>query len=235
MSRPTQVIAAGLLLTAAVVFAQAASQLIDFHFFALRLGVLDSDHHGSVFGAMSILAEAAAAAAIGMRAVSMRRSAGFLVAALVGVLTVPRALMRFEPAFERYDVPILVAPLTVAFVVLFAFTFRDARRVRFTVWGALVLLACSFALHAAGPQADAAGRTAYLTHTWAYQLTGMLKHGAELAGWMLLATGMAAATRRRTDKAGRGTQRHATQAIAHHVVDAGAGAHGASQPSTVKP
>ena len=113
---------------------------------------------------------------------------------LVGVLTVPRALMRYVPAFERYDVPILVVPLTVVFVVLCALTFRDARRVRFIVWGSLVLLACSFALHAVGPQADADGSRTYLaTHTWAYQVTGMLKHGAELAGWMLLATGMAAA------------------------------------------
>ena len=88
--------------------------------------MLDSDHHASVFGAMSILAQAVAAAAIGLRAVSTRRLALLLVAALVGVLTVPRALMRYVPAFERYDVPILVAPFTVAFVVLCALTFRDA-------------------------------------------------------------------------------------------------------------
>jgi hypothetical protein len=67
------------------------------------------------------------------------------------------------------------------------------------VWGSLALLAFSFALHAVGPQADASntsvyGTSAYLaTHTWAYQATGMIKHGAELAGWMLLATAMAAA------------------------------------------
>ena len=191
MPSSTQVMTAGILLTAAVVFAQTAGQLIDFRFFDLRLRVLDSDHHASVFGALSILAEAGAAAAIGLRAVSARRLSWLLVAALVGVLTVPRALMRYEPAFERYEVPILVAPLTVAFVVLCALTFRDARRVRFMVWGSLALLACSFALHAVGPQADAGGNAAYLAeHTWAYQLTGMLKHGAELAGWMLLATGM---------------------------------------------
>jgi hypothetical protein len=193
MSGSTQVLAAGLLLTAAVLFAQAASQLIDFRFFGLRLGVLDSDHHGSVFGATSILAQAAAAAAIGVRAASMRRPAGIFVAALVGVLTVPRALMRYEPAFERLDVLILVVPLTVALLVLCVLTLRDGRRVRFIVWASLVLLACSFTLHAVGPQADDVGRTAYLGDTWAYQLTGMLKHGAELAGWMLLATGMAAA------------------------------------------
>ena len=75
MSRPTQVMTAGLLLTAAVVFAQTASQWIDFRLFDLRLAVLDSDPHASVFGAVSISAQAVAAAAIGLRAVSMRRPA----------------------------------------------------------------------------------------------------------------------------------------------------------------
>ena len=198
---------AGLLITAAVVSAQTASQLIDFRLLDLRLGVLDSDHHASVFGAISILAQAVAAAAIGLRAISMRRPALLLIAALVGAATVPRALMRYEPVFERYDVPILVAPLTVVFVVVCALTFRDPRRLRFMVWGSLVLLACSFALHAVGPQADAAGSPAYLAaRSWAYQVTGMLKHAAELAGWMLLATGMVAAASPLTEDAGCGTQ-----------------------------
>ena len=195
--RSTQVIRVGLVLTAAAVFAQTAGQLIDFRLFDLRLGLLDSDHHGSVFGAASIFAEVVAAAAIGLRVLSTRRVVGVLVAALVGVLTIPRALVRYEPGFQRYEVPILVVPLTGVLVVVCALTFRDPRRVRFIVWGSLALLACSFALHAVGPQADASGFTtsaaAYLaTHTWAYQLTGMLKHSAELAGWMLLATGMIA-------------------------------------------
>lgn len=194
MSPSTQVLAVGLLLTAAVVLAQTAGQWIDFHFFDLRLRALDSGHHQSVFGAASILAQAVAAAAIALRAASMRRPGWLLVGVAVGVLIIPRALMRYEAVFARYDVPILVVPLTVVFVVLCALTFRDARRVRFMVWGSLVLLACSFVLHGVGPQADADGRaTTYLiTHTWAYQATGMLKHGAELAGWMLLATGIAA-------------------------------------------
>ena len=191
MPNSTQVMTAGILLTAAVVFAQTAGQLIDFRFFDLRLRVLDSEHHASVFGALSILVEAGAAAAIGLRAVSTRRLVWLAVAAPVGVLTVPRALMRYEAAFERYEVAILLAPLTVVFLVLCALTFHDARRVRFMVWGALVLLVCSFTLHAVGPQADAAGNKAHLAeYTWAYQLTGMLKHSAELAGWMVLATAM---------------------------------------------
>jgi hypothetical protein len=194
MPSSTDVMAAGLLVTAVVVFAQTAGQLIDFRFFELRLRVLDSDHRASVFGALSVLAEAGAATAIGLRAVSGRRVAWILVAGVVGVLTVPRALMHYEAAFERYDVPILMAPLGVVFVVLCALTVRDVRRVRFMVWVSLALLTCSFALHAVGPQADVAGNIAYeATNTWAYQAAGVLKHGAELAGWMLLTTGMLAA------------------------------------------
>jgi hypothetical protein len=187
----------GLVLTIAVVLAQAAGQLIDYHFFHLRLRVLDSDHHASVFGALSIFAEASAAVAIGLRAVPGRHPAWLPVAAAVGVLSVPRALMRYEAVFERHDVALLVVPLTAVFVAMWALTFRDATRVRCLVWGALFLLACSFALHAFGPQADGSGPTTYLAaYSWAYQATGMLKHGAELAGWMLLTTAMIAAISR---------------------------------------
>ncbi len=183
---------AGLLLTAAAVLAQMASQWIDFRVYYLNVAVLDSNRHGSVFGALSILAQAVAAGAIGLHAASTRRIAGLFVAALVGVLVVPRALLAYVPSFQRLDVPILVAPLTFALVVLCVSTFRDARRVRFMVWASLALLACSFALHAVGPQADDVTRQWEAAYTWSYQLTGMLKHGAELAGWMLLATAMAA-------------------------------------------
>lgn len=208
-----QVITAGVLLTGAVVLAQTATQWVDFSFFHSSLRLLDSDHHRSIFGALSILAQAVAAAAIGIRVALRRRAAGLLVAAAVAVLTVPRALMNYEPAFERYDVPALVAPFAVVVVVLLVLTFGDARRVRCVVWGALVLLVGSFALHAVGPQADDGTRLYAATETWAYQLTGMLKHSAELAGWMLLTTGMVASrlaserarTRSPADRALRGS------------------------------
>jgi hypothetical protein len=87
-----------------------------------------------------------------------------------------------------------MVPLTMVFVLLCALTFHDPRRVRFMVWGALVLLTCSFALHGVGPQADASGNKTYVAeYNWEYQVTGMLKHSAELAGWMFLTTGIVAA------------------------------------------
>ena len=209
ISCSTRVITGGLLLTAAVVFAQTASQWIDFHFFDLRLRVLDSDHHASVFGALSILTQAIAAAAIGVRAVSARRLSWLLVAAVVGVLTVPRALVTYEPAFQRHEVTILALPLSIVLAALCTLTFRDARPARSIVWTSLILLACSFGLHAVGLQAEAVSRTYLADHSWTYQLTGMLKHGAELAGWMLLATGVIAGALGPTEDARNGSQRHA--------------------------
>ena len=209
ISGSTAVVAAGLILTATVVFAQTASQWIDFRYFDLSVRLLDSGHHRSVFGVISLVAEVVAAAAIGVRAVSRRNLGGIPAAMLVGVLTIPRALESDVRAFQRYDVPILVVPLAIVFVVVFALTFRDERRPRFIVWVSLGLLVCSFALHAIGPQADAASGSNLAHYTWAYQLTGMLKHSAELAGWMLLATGMIAGASRPSSGVPTYRRRHA--------------------------
>lgn len=57
------------------------------------------------------------------------------------------------------------------------------------MWAGLVLMATSLLLHKVGLAADSSTASDY---TWAYQITSMVKHGAELAGWTLLATGIAA-------------------------------------------
>ncbi len=182
------VIVAGLLLTGAVVLAQAAGQWIDFRFFDLKLRALDSNHHASVFGAASLLAQAGAASAIAVRiARSPRRLHWLIVAGLLAVLLVVRTFVRPPPA-------VLLLPLAVVFFAVSSLTWEDPAAIRLTVWGSLSLLLCSFALHVVGPQADGT-RSSLPEDTWTFQLTGMLKHGAELAGWMLLATCMAAAHR----------------------------------------
>ena len=200
-ARSTQIIILGLVLTAVVVLAQAITQWIDFRFFDLRIRILDSGHHASVFGAASLLAQAMAAGAIGLCGVLSRpRRYWLCVAALVGVLAAVRTLMRYEPMFVRYEIPILIAPLAVILALLLYLTITETKAIRRAVWGALFLLSCSFALHGVGPQTD--GNNARLVwRTWAYQATGMVKHGAELAGWMLLATGMAALSRATINRA----------------------------------
>ena len=102
--------------------------------------------------------------------------------------------MRYESAFERYDVPILVAPLAVVFVVLCALTFRDAQAS--AIHGVGIAGLAGVLVRAA--RGRPASRRRGARRTWRQtpgrtKLTGMLKHGAELAGWMLLATGMVAA------------------------------------------
>ena len=50
-------------------------------------------------------------------------------------------------------------------------------------------MAVSLALHRVGLDADVLN---YSDQSWAYQLTAVAKHGCELAGWLLLATGIIA-------------------------------------------
>ena len=182
-----RVISIGVLITLATVIAQTASQSIDFGVFDLGLRVIDSNHHRSVFGAASLLAQAATVAAIAARGASASRRKGWLLlGALVGVLLILRII-------NAYDAPALL-PLVAVIVLLFwRLTSDDPARSRAVVWGALLLLGFSFGLHAVVPKVDSLGSAG---NSWAFQIKSMLKHSAELAGWMLLATGVTAGSRR---------------------------------------
>ena len=115
-----------------------------------------------------------------------RRRSWLLLAALVGVLLILRII-------NAYDAPPLL-PLVAVIVLLFwRLTSDDPARPRAIVWGALLLLGFSFGLHAVVPKVDSLGSAG---NSWAFQFKSMLKHSAELAGWMLLATGVTAASRR---------------------------------------
>jgi hypothetical protein len=197
-NRVTRVIIAGLLLTIALVVVQAISQVIDFKVFNLRIRALNSDKHDSLFGLASLVAQAAVAAACGLRGGMLQghrwsewlgtsgarrhRGAWLALGALVFVLVIVRGLTTFNAT-------VLAIPLVCVFIMLCWLTWRDPGIARFVVWTGLVLMALSLLLHKVGLAADASTASDY---TWAYQLTGIVKHGAELAGWMLLATGVIA-------------------------------------------
>ena len=181
--RVRRVIVAGVLATLAVAALQAASQAIDFGVDNLRLAAFNADKHYSVFGIVSLLAQLGVAAASvrrGSRATKNAR-AWYVLGVVAGALVVIRGLFTFNAT-------VVALPLAVVFVLLGWLTWGD-RRTRLLVWSGLALLIVSLLLHKVGLAADDSTATDY---TWGYQITGMVKHGAELVGWMLVATGVVA-------------------------------------------
>lgn len=162
----------------------AITQAIDFGVFNLRLQALNADYHLSVFGVASLLAQAAAAAAMGWRGsrAERHRWAWFTLGALVAGLIVVRASTHFNATA-------LAVPLACVFCLLCWLTWRDPVAARVVVWAGLILLVTSLLLHKVGIAADSSPASDY---TWKYQIIDIVKHGAELAGWMLLATGIVA-------------------------------------------
>lgn len=182
--RVSRVIVLGLLVTIALVALQAVSQAIDFGVFNLRIWALNSDKHYSVFGVVSLLAQASVAVTIVWRGSRAGRSrfAWLALGALVAGLVLIRGLTTFNATA-------LAVPLACVLLLLCWLTWRDPGAARAVLWAGLVLMVTSLLLHKVGLDADASTASDY---TWAYQITGIVKHGAELAGWMLLATGIIA-------------------------------------------
>jgi hypothetical protein len=179
-----RVIAVGLVVTITLVVLQAATQAIDFGVFNLRIWAFNCDKRYSVFGLASLFAQLAVAAACLWRGrtAEPHRGAWFGLGMLVGVLILIRGLTTF-------NAKVLALPLACVFLMLCWLTLRDPGPVRATVWSGLVLLAASLVLHKVGLGADDSTASDF---TWAYQITSMIKHGAELAGWLMLTTGIVA-------------------------------------------
>jgi hypothetical protein len=189
--RESRLIAAGILGISAVVFAQAAAQLVDYGLFELKLDVINSNGDGGLFGIVGTLALFLAAAATWAalpRLPDARRSLTML-APLLTFLAIDKALRVHDdiPHWLALYVPLLAA----AVLLLLRFghqTSRDARRV---IVAALVLLVLAFIVHQFGDSALA--RLDASTSGWLYETKGVIKHGAELAGWLLVALGVVVA------------------------------------------
>jgi hypothetical protein len=178
-----RVIVAGLLVTLVIAVLQAASQAINFQVYDLRVLAFNADKHYSVFGLVSLLAQAGVGGVSLLRASRARQHAWawYLLGAIAIGLVIIRGLTSFNAT-------VLAPPLAAVFVLLGWLTWGDGR-VRLIVWGGLALLIVSLVLHKVGLAADDSLASDF---TWGYQITGMVKHGAELVGWMLVATGVAA-------------------------------------------
>ncbi len=190
--RVRRIIVAGLLVAIAIVALHAASQAIDFGIFNLRLRELNADRHASVFGVASLLAQMAVAVASGWRGIRVERHrwAWFALAGIVAILVPVRGLAAFNAAA-------LAVPLACVFCLLCWLTWDDPRAARVVVWTGLILMVTSLVLHKVGLAADSSAASDY---TWAYQITGIVKHGAELAGWTLVVTGIIAGIEERRSR-----------------------------------
>ena len=188
-SRTDAIVVAGVAVAVAAVVAQLTAQLVDYLLFDLRLPLLDSNKHRSLFGAASLLAHACAVAAALVGAViGPRRLAWIALCLSLAVLLVLRAFVGFHL--------LQAAPLVlVVFTVVWWFSLRAPRAEALTLRIALCLLAVSFVVHVAAPTGQSTFD--YQRHTWKYQTRGMVKHGASLTGWILLASGLAAVALRR--------------------------------------
>ena len=182
--RMQRVIVAGLLVTIATVVLQTVTQAIDFGVFNLSVWAFNCDKHYSVFGLASLLAQAIVGAVCVWRGrcVNRHRREWVALGALLAVLVIVRGLTTFNATA-------LAVPLLCVFVLLCWLTWRDPGAARGVVWAGLVLMAASLLLHKVGLAADSSTAT---DHTWTYQIEGMVKHGTELAGWMLVSVGIVA-------------------------------------------
>ena len=114
--RTRRIIVAGLLVTAAVVTVQAATQAIDFDVFNLRIWELNADKHDSLFGLASLLAQSAVAAASWWRGSRWNgdggpgsrweRSCGFLV--------LMRGLTAYNASDAGWSACVCVRPVVLA-------------------------------------------------------------------------------------------------------------------------
>lgn len=184
----TRVILAGLLVAAVAVTLLAATQLINFGVYNLRIRAFDSDFHTSLFGLASLASQLAVAGAAAWRGrqAERHRRAWFALGALVAVLSILREAITFNATT-------LAVPLACVFALTLWLTWRDPGAVRLVVWTGLVLMIASLVLHKVGIASDASTASDY---TWPYQIVTVIKHGCELAGWTLVATGILAGTKR---------------------------------------
>jgi chromate transport protein ChrA len=175
---------AGVTLALVAIVVQVAAQIIDFTVYDLRIGALNSNVDSSVFGLLSLAAEIAMACAAAWRASeSERRGRWLVLAALAAALVAVRA------AFPGSAVTV-AAPVAVVFVLVWSLTSNDPARARTVVRVALCLLAFSFVVHLVGLKI--VNGLGYDGNSWPYQVKSLLKHGSELTGWILLATGILA-------------------------------------------
>ena len=96
-----------------------------------------------------------------------------------------------RPGLTTFNAKALAVPLACVFLLVCWLTWRDPRAARAVVWAGLILMAISLLLHKVGLAAD--GSPPATTPGPTRSPRGQAR--SELAGWMLLATGIVAGIR----------------------------------------
>ena len=182
----------GVGLAALAVIAESAAHLVNFSLLDARFSSLDADTNGGIFdwvGDIALAGAVGSALLLAVRASGGARVWLAMPAALLAFLLVDDILQlhrRLGPHWQELYLPI-VAPVFVVLWLLAGTSPPPARRsVRF----GLVLLAVSLFTGQAGEPVLSQG--GWGVGTWHYELKVVFKQGAELAGWTLLALGLAA-------------------------------------------
>jgi hypothetical protein len=179
---------AGVVAIVVIVAAGTAAQLIDFGFYHLRIGALNSATDGGVFGVVGDLSLAAAALVAWLVLVRTRDRGltTIVLPPLLSFLAVDKVLHLHDriPHWLVFYLPLLAA----TFVALASVAWAMPARSRRLVGTALILLAASFLVHQYAERVLLA-HGASVTG-WAFQVKAVVKHGAEVGGWLLVALGL---------------------------------------------
>ncbi len=183
----------GVLATIVIVVAVSAAQLINYAFFSHRIPALDPASDGGVSGAAGNIALAAAAVSAWVLAAHMRpaRLAAVVLAALLTFLAVDDVVRLHDriPHWLAFYLPVLAAVFICLAAVARGHRGAGPAVVDRLIGAGLLLLLCSFSLHVLGRRllldlglSDTAGL--------AYQTKAAVKHGTEVAGWLLITLGL---------------------------------------------
>jgi hypothetical protein len=188
-----RLITVGIAAVSGVVVAGTAAQLVGYGFFHGRVSALDSASDGGLFGLVGDISIATATVAAWIVLLRVRPVSVAMVA-LPPVLT----FLTLDKIFRLHDhLPHWLVFYLPVLAATFAAVAAVARRlsprcVRLTAVG-LALLIGSFALHLYGEW--------LLYHVggsdtgWMFQVKAVVKHGLEVAGWFLIALGLAVGLR----------------------------------------
>jgi hypothetical protein len=162
----------------------ALAQIVDYGLLDMRIRALNSNTHASIFGGISLLASAAALAAA-VALARRARDAERVVLALAVLIIL--ALRVIHPT----HVVVVSLPVTATALVILCRQFTSSGSRILLVGCSLLVL--SFMVHAL--LIGARSPVTFAHDSWAYQFESLVKHDAELAGWILIAAGLVSVRR----------------------------------------